>query len=521
MNKMLYADKLKRLDLLACANNNDVRNITLAIHRNHSFEMISSVINAFLYESGLGADFIYSDYDDSFNFKAIEADLHILWIDLERYKITSVSDFVRERVAALRAMVSQPILVIYTGHENIDSCADLTDCYFLSTDVLLKDMSYEIYDLSKEVLFGTKLSSAACLELARILGMLYIPGILKPSLKAIVVDLDNTLYQGVLGEDGCNALVANNELQTRLKELKDSGFFLCIASKNEEEDVRQMFESRTDFILRWDDFTTCQINWDSKDINLLKMAARLNIGTDAMLFIDDNPAEIQNVQSTGVKTILAGDDINTVMKYYPGLLKLKKSEEDTIRAKDIQANQERMALAQSLTPAQYFEKLGIKLEYHVNNKDQIPRVAELLGKTNQFILDYLRSNETQVNEYMSDDNKCVITIRMSDNLSDSGVIAILLAHKNNGLFLDELTVSCRALGRNLENVMLPYMFQVAADVLTTDKKICISYKEGPRNGPALKWLANLTEQKLSKEGFVMYKIPTNIDLTGLDVEVCK
>lgn len=521
MTSTLFSENPKRLDLLKMPENKDAVAIKIAVNRNHSFEIMAGVLNAFLGFGGLKADFVYSDYDDSLNFQIQDADLQLIWVDVERYKTADMEAFLSERAAVLRAQQTAPILIAYAGGDTLDLNNVTTDCYAFSVSDAVAFMGEDAYDLAKEQYSGTRLSSKACLELARVLGLIYIPAILKTPLKAVVVDMDNTLYSGILGEDGVENLVPNNALQQQLKDLKERGFFLCLASKNEETDARMLFETRSDFVLKWSDFTCVQINWNSKADNLLKIARTLNIGTDAILFIDDNPAEIENVAQTGVESVLAGDDVCRVLKYYPGLLKLKASEEDALRSADIQANAERAKLASSLTRAEYFKKLGIKLTYSINDETQTLRVAELFGKTNQFILTYARYKETKVQSFMRDDDKCLITIRMADNLSDSGVIAILAAHKEGKLLkLDELTVSCRALGRNLENIMLPYLFRVAQTRLQTTNRIDIVYKKGERNTPALNWLAELVKHELDEEdGVVSYSIPDTLDLTGLEIEV--
>lgn len=522
LNKNLFATNLKRLNILKTSIKKFKREINIAVYRNHSFEMIASVLNSFLSLSRMNANFEYSDYDDSLNFDFKNADIQLIWIDIDRYKLENIKNFLSERVNVLRNYTKAPILLIYTGYSKFDLNNLTTDCYTVSISDILNFMGDNIYDIEKEPYSGTRLSDKACLEMARMIGLKYIPAVLQTPLKAIVVDLDNTLYKGILGEDGIVNLVPNNELQKQLKQLKEQGFFLCIASKNEKDDVKELFEKRKDFVLKWNDFTTVQINWDSKAENIVKIAQTLNIGTDSILFIDDNPAEIQNVESTGIETILVDDDICQIIKYYPRLLKLKRSNEDSLRTADVQANIERAKLAQILSPAEYFKKLGIKLEYSINNKSQVPRIAELFGKTNQFILTYARYKESDVLSFMNDENKIIITIHMSDNLSDSGIIAIIACHSiESNLYLDELTVSCRALGRKLENVMLPYLFKIANEELRTNGNINILYKEGPRNMPAIKWLSDLTNTKLEKEGDVQYIIPKDINLTGLMVEVIK
>lgn len=520
MNDILFAENLKRLDLLKASRTKE-NTISVAIYRNHSFELVAGVLNSFLSFSKMNADFKYSDYDDSFNFQFQEADLQIIWVDANRYKTSEVASFLEERVSILRSYTKSPILLVYVSDKELALSPNITDFVCISVNQLLSDMGTALYDYAKEPYSGTSLSDKACLQLARYLGMRYIPAIFKTPFKAVVVDLDNTLYRGILGEDGVDNLVPNNQLQEQLKSLKQQGIMLCIASKNEEDDVKNLFLSRKDFVLNWSDFTTVQINWNSKAENLLKIAKTLNIGTDAMLFLDDNLAEIENVSVTNVASILVADNICQVLKYYPRLLKLSSSQEDNLRSKDIQANAERIELAKKLSPKEYFKKLGIKLEYCINNEYQIPRIAELLGKTNQFILGYKRYKETDVLDFMKNPKSCIITIHMSDNLSDSGIIGIFVAHnEKDELFVDELTVSCRALGRNLENVMLPYLFILAQRKLNTSKNTQILYKTGERNKPALSWLTQLVGYGLQQEGFAQYQIPDDVDLSGLEVNIC-
>ncbi|MDR2639442.1 MAG: HAD-IIIC family phosphatase [Helicobacteraceae bacterium] len=520
----LFAKELKRLDILSLPKNKSARSVTITVHRNHSFETIASVLNAFLNFAELEAEFIYSAYDDSLNFTPEQkGDLHLIYIDLLRYKTDDITGFIADRAAALRSKTKAPILIVYLEKNNaIDLKTDISDCFAFSLKPILDDLGLAAYDLAKEPYSGTRLSNKASLEIARYLGLKLIPALLLTPLKAIVCDLDNTLYQGVLGEDGIENLKPNLALQQAIKELKQSGFFLAIASKNEEIDAKLAFEKRSDFILKFDDFAATQINWNSKRDNIIKIAKTLNIGADAMLFIDDNPAEIQNVEGTGVKTILASSEESALaqLRFYPRLTKLKILAEDSLRDKDARSNIEREKLAKTLSQKEYFEKLGVKLRFSVDNYNQCARIAELFGKTNQFILTYKRYNQSEIKELMLSSDSRVITIAMSDNLSDSGIIAIMAAHKQGALLeLDDMVVSCRALGRNIENIALPFMFDLAAKGLKTDNKIIINYKKGERNAPAFAYLAALTDQPLESQGRFVYDIPERIDTSGLEITI--
>lgn len=524
---LLFKDNLKRLELLKIKSKENNKKIRIAVYRNHSFESIASILNAFLNYSNITAEFVYSDYDDSLNFQLTDCDLNIIWLDLERYKNINLEAFLNERLTFLKENAKSPVLLIYTGKKIELKIDSLTDCYLIRANEIFDKLGAEAYDLEKEAYSGTRLSNKSIILISQKLGLQLIPSILKPALKALVFDLDNTLYDGILGEDGIDGIVLTEEhkkLQNHIKALQKQGFFICIASKNEEEDVRELFSRRKDFPLRWEDFAALKVNWKNKSENLLELAKILNIGLESIIFIDDNPAEIQNVEMTSipVKTILAESpkSVLQILSLCPGLLKLKRSAEDSIRSKDIKANAQRVEMAKKLTAEEYFSKLGIELIYSINDEAQIHRVSELFNKTNQFILCYKRYSETEVKTLMQNPKSLIITIKMSDILSDSGIIAILAAHKEaDRLVVDELTVSCRALGRNLENVMLPKLLQIAQKQLSTNSVVQINYKQGPRNTPALEWLANISREKVSKEGTIQYYIPEIINTNGLKIEV--
>ena len=521
---ILFDDNITRIKALSCKKNID-KNTKIYVHRNHSFEMTGNVINAFLNFSDIEADFIYSSYDDSLTFTndMEHVDLHILWLDLERYDKNRVADFVQEKTAELRTLTKSPVLLALLGLKNNDIKINTTDVYTVSIDDIVAPLGEKAFDLEKEPVSGTRLSAKASVKIAQYLGLKIIPSVLKPSLKAIVVDLDNTLYKGIIGEDGIENVDANNKLQKKLIEFKEQGFLLCIASKNEEQDAKALFEKRKDFVLKWQDFTSVRINWNSKAGNIEEIARDLNIGVDAMLFIDDNIAEIESVKTSipDIKTILATseDDVLRYLNLYPGLMKKSISKEDALRSDDLKANKERAELSKKLSKEEYFKKLEMKIELTLNDRENINRITELLNKTNQFILSYRRYNISQVEELLNSKEACIVTAGMSDKLSDSGIIAILIARKDRvTAVVDELTFSCRALGRNIEDIVISKMLKMSADYLKTTGDIKIDYQKGPRNTPALNWLTNFVKEELKEKGTVNYTLPAEIKTFGLNIK---
>ena len=527
----IFSPNLKRSELLALSkklNFTQIKEININIYRNHAFEPIESIISPFLHYVGFRANFTYSDYDESLSFNPninTNSNLAIIFLDLARYKL-SEADFIvflQERASALQDKLKTPLLILLLGCNSLHSktiaqalqSLNTSQIYTFSCDELFThylSLSHlnpapNLLDESKESITGTRLSNAATLILAQILGLKLIPSLLLPSLKAIVLDLDNTLYNGILGEDGIDNIEltpTHKALQNAILELKKQGYLLAIASKNEKSDVKKLFEVRVDFPLKWSDFDAIEAHWDTKDKSLQNIAKAFNIGLDSMLFIDDNLAEIESTKHTQVKQIHAQNPQSTLLTLFlfPQLTKLRISTEDALRANDIKANAMRESL-ESLSDKDYFHNLKIELEFAINPKANAQRIYELMNKTNQFIANYARPTQAQVQEWLDSKNHCVISVAMRDRLSDSGVIGIIVGEKKDReIHILDLVVSCRALGRRLESIMLFNAFALIAQSLQdTQKAVLLHYQKGERNKPflqTLQTLQGLDSQNLSK-----------------------
>lgn len=527
----IFSPNLKRSDLLALSkklNFTQIKEININIYRNHAFEPIESVITPFLHCVGFRANFTYSDYDESLSFNpniSIDSNLAIIFLDLARYKLSEADfiAFLQERASALQDKLKTPLLILLLGCNSLHSktiaqalqSLNTSQIYTFSCDELFThylSLSHlnpapNLLDESKESITGTRLSNAATLILAQILGLKLIPSLLLPNLKAIVLDLDNTLYNGILGEDGIDNIEltpTQKAFQNAILELKKQGYLLAIASKNEKSDVKRLFKTRVDFPLKWSDFDAIEAHWDTKDKSLQNIAKAFNIGLDSMLFIDDNLAEIESTKHTQVKQIHAQNPQSTLFTLFlfPQLTKLRISTEDALRANDIKANAMRESL-ESLSDKDYFHNLKIELEFAINPKANAQRIYELMNKTNQFIANYTRPTQAQVQEWLDSKNHCVISVAMRDRLSDSGVIGIIVGEKQDReIHILDLVVSCRALGRRLESIMLFNAFALIAQSLQdTQKAVLLHYQQGERNKPflqTLQTLQGLDSQDLSK-----------------------
>lgn len=491
--------------------------VKIGIYRNHSFELVEHTISSYLDFADITAEFIYSDYDDSLSFFQLDStvDLLILWLDLNRYQTPDILSFLKERIAYLKTIYKKPIIAAFLTDTPVTWDFEVVTYSF---EKFRGELGDHFYNLRLEKFSGTRMSSELCMLSSKDLGLNYIPALLSPGLKGIIVDLDNTLYRGVLGEDGYQNLDLTSGhalLQEKLKELKKQGFFLGIVSKNEQEDVIEMFSKRTDFPLQLDDFDKIICSWNKKGDSIHLIATYLHISVDSLLFIDDNPGELISVnqQLPQIKCLLAQENaIETleVLNNYPGLLKLHHEYEDSIRSSDLNANTEREALRSQLTEQDYIRSLKICLTYHINDKKQISRISELANKTNQFIFNYKRYSNMQIQDLMSDPDSAIIAVELSDRLSDSGIIGVCVARKEQDVLnVEEFFISCRALGRGIDALIIKGALDIAARQLGTHK-LRIQFQRGERNLPAEQFINEHLKEYKNTDAPWTYQFPENL-----------
>ena len=517
LQEYIFEKKPKRRELLRYCPKEQSRQYNVQVFRNHSFELIEHTIPVYLDYAGLGVSFSYSNYDDSFSFLDLDAaaDLVIVWIDGARYPNISVQDFLSQRIGALRSMTNQPVLVLPFRAE---VTLDISDVLAVNLSELCAELGADIVDERTLSATGTALSSKAMLHVSKVLGLRYLPALLRPALKGLVVDFDNTLYQGVLGEDGIQGVTltpGHLALQQELKRLAGQGFFLCAASKNELEDVCNLLDQRKDFPLKRGDFTKLCVSWKPKAESMTEIANYLNIHTDSLVFIDDNIGELTAVQMQHpqIRLIHAKEDADItleVLKSYPGLLKLRSSADDAKRSADVRSNEERSQLRQTMSHEDYIKSLELKLTYSLNDRERIGRVAELANKTNQFIFNYQRYSEAQVQQLMSSEDTAILTLSLSDRLSDSGLVGVFAGRKEGDhLELEECFVSCRALGRGIDEIMVSGAISVLLKHFGIDR-LHVQFQTGPRNKPAETFVNEHLHNYLAAPAAFAYELPKDL-----------
>jgi len=492
LQKFLFEHNPSRLELVDYTSSTKYITFTVFVCRNHSFELIENTIKPYLDYAKITIIFEYSDYDDSLSFSNLNtsADLVILWLDISRYQMENTYGFIEQRLQYLQSIFSKNIYVALLNGENYISSTP--GVYTFDLQAVKEKLKEKYIDERLEPYSGTKFSSFSLMEISKLLGLRYLPALLKPGIKAVIVDLDNTLYHGVIDEDGVDGIIlteAHNKLQQCLLDLSRKGLFLCVASKNNFDEVKKLFEIRTDFPLKWGNFTKLCSSWDLKSKAIADLKDTLNINEDSMVFIDDNIGEIMEVMSVfpGINIIHAemeADITYNVLQNYPGLFRFNSQFEDALRKDDIKANEKRRELQQKFTPDDYMKSLGMVITYKIDNYNDISRIAELSNKTNQFIFSYKRYTVTQISSFMNSENAIVISFFLKDNLSDSGMIGACILKKVNEIaILDELFISCRALGRGIEEILIFNAIKVSMEKLNTSF-LKVDFIKGERNLPA-------------------------------------
>ena len=365
-------------------------------------------------------------------------------------------------------------------------------------DVAEQCQDKPVFDLRNESLAATPLSMPSLMFAAACLGASILPTLVHGRLRAVILDLDGTLYEGVLGESGPQGVLltpGHKRLQDFLCALARSGIVLAIASKNRAQDVEQLFRERRDFPLAWRDFAFIEASWERKEVTLRSLLAKLKLSPQDTLFIDDNPAEIaEAAKIAGLVLLHAEHDANLTRKYLelmPRLFQLRQDHAAAFRLSDYSASEKReQEKSRSINEYDYLRSVATHVHLCHNQEDSYPRVAELSQKTNQFNLNHLRLHPPQV-KIFAQGGGSVVTVSVRDKFSDSGQVGALLVDIDGcHATIKEFVMSCRVLGRHVETVA----FQTVLKFLLEKEVITLSlpFQKTKRNFPAQKWVGEIS-----------------------------
>jgi FkbH-like protein len=316
------------------------------------------------------------------------------------------------------------------------------------------------------------------------------------SRKVLVLDCDNTLWKGIIGEDGYNGISFKSgqqegdyfeEVHYMLKYLKSQGVLLVLNSKNNFEDVKEFFDKYNDLPVKWDDFVLKKINWNDKVSNIKEIAQELNLGLDSIVHIDDSDFEINHINKEipDVVTI----QVPKILKEYPILIRkafslflnLNKTKEDLVRSEFYSAEEFRKREKDQIkTLDEYLESLQLELSIKHNDIDNIERLAQLTQKTNQFNLTTLRYSDSEIQNFMIDENSDIFSFSLKDKFGEYGITGLCILKKQNSFCceVDTFLMSCRIIGRMVEFAFFNFLIDllknssyktIKAKFLTTQK----------------------------------------------------
>jgi FkbH-like protein len=297
------------------------------------------------------------------------------------------------------------------------------------------------------------------------------------SRKCLVLDCDNVLWGGIIGEDGLSGIKLSKtypgspyyEFQQEVMNLYNRGILIALCSRNNAEDVWEVFRTHPDMVLKKEHIAWAEINWEDKATNLAKIAANLNIGLDSLVLVDDSEFEVNFVREALPEVTVLHLPKDKTVEYRNMLAScgffdtLTVSAEDRERGVMYRAEAQRKQLkGQAPDLETYLRSLEMVIEVKFADDFTLPRIAQLTQKTNQFNLTTRRYSEADIRRYMETEDADVLSLQLMDRFGDSGLVGVcILKYSEQKAVLDTLLLSCRVLGRGVEDVFVIQALKLA------------------------------------------------------------
>ena len=349
--------------------------------------------------------------------------------------------------------------------------------------------------------------------------------------KCLILDLDNTTWGGIIGDDGIEGIQVGDigigkaftELQYWAKQLKQRGIILCVCSKNTEEIAKEPFEKHPEMVLRLDDIAVFVANWENKVDNIRYIQSILNIGFDSMVFLDDNPFEREIVRN-GIPEINVPElpeDPAEYLKYLRTLNLFETAsftDEDEQRTLQYQEEAKRNTLQKSfVNEEEFLENLEMKSDVKSFDQFTTPRVAQLTQRSNQFNLRTIRYTEDEISTISESTDYLTLSFTLEDKFGDHGLVCVIILKFQNEqtLFIDTWIMSCRVLKRGMENFTLNTIIALAkkkgitrivGEYLPTKKNAIVKdhYQQHGFISDTDKWILDLNTINL-KNTFITFR----------------
>lgn len=345
----------------------------------------------------------------------------------------------------------------------------------------------------------------------------YIKPMLSLNRKCLVLDLDNTLWGGIIGEDGIGGIKLGPtpggrpflEFQKHILSLFNKGIILAINSSNNQEDVLKVFKKHPYMILKEKHFAAMQINWNNKISNMKAIAKQINIGLDSLVFIDDNKANREIIKEA-LPEVLVIDLPDDTAFYVKTLMEINDfnifqlTEEDKKRGTMYVAQRKREELQKTVVDISgYLKKLNTTATIKNADDFTIPRVAQLTQKTNQFNMTTRRYREENIKKFLKHSDYLVVSAQVEDKFGDNGITGTVIIEKSPKQWrIDTFLLSCRIIGREIERVLLAYIIEQAKQEKV--EKLVGEFISTPKNTPAKDFYKNNYFKFNQKEKSIEY-----------------
>lgn len=503
--------------------------LNIAILRNIMLEPVEPYLRYLAYQMGYNAQIKFGEYDNIFqeavagqgnllnketncilvfmkletvsvdlarNFSGLSAEQIHLEVDRIKGYITAVLGGIRKQTDAMILWHSfelpvYPSLGIWDSQINEGQTAIIHDlngflreslkhqknAYFVDLNLCMARLGVKNFHDSRYWHIGRAPYSREALSEIAQEDFKFIRALKGKNKKCLVLDCDNTLWGGIIGEDGLAGIrlgktypgSAYYEFQQEVVNLYQRGVIIALCSKNNEDDVWEVFRKHPDMVLKEEHIATAQINWQDKVANLKQIAQDLNIGLDSLIFVDDSEFEVNLVREVLPEVEVIHLPTDRAIEYRDILVScglfdtLTISEEDKKRGAMYKAEAARKKMIiQATNMEEYFKSLEMVVEVRHANEFSIPRIAQLTQKTNQFNLTTRRYSEADIKALAEREDSDVLYVRLQDKFGDSGIVGVcILKYKEGKAIFDSLLLSCRILGRGVEDVFLIQALKLA------------------------------------------------------------
>jgi FkbH-like protein len=416
--------------------------------------------------------------------------------------------------------------VIQLNRKLAELCSSISDCVFFDIDHLAARYGRGNWRdvrlfLSSRLAIAPSAFKAYSQGLIRCFSSLY-----RAPRKVLCTDLDNTLWGGVLGEEGPDGITTGSafpgncylEYQKYLKQLSSRGILLSIVSKNNDADVREAFQLRAaDLALNLDHFVATKINWNEKSTSIRELAQELSLGLDAFVLVDDNPVECEAIRQHLPEVAVVAAPLDEPWKLIemlsaePFFDANVVTEDDANRVSEYKAQAQRAELATSSGGRdEFLASLGIVCTFVSALQGPLSRSVQLLGKTNQFNLTTRRHSATEIEGFASAQGGQAVVIRVRDRFGDAGVVGLALAsNRGDSCYIDSLLLSCRVIGRGIETALLAHLAEGA--LKTGSTKLVGEFIATKKNAPCADFypdhgFVRIEQQDQDTSGSVFYEL---------------